>query len=105
MRVTVTVRHVELPAWVQDLLKTKVGKLERFGHKLLAVHAIFGREKYLYTSELTLSTKGANLVGKAKHETDLLTSMEEAISKLERQLKRREEKRVQLARRKIPHRP
>ncbi|MBI3333034.1 MAG: ribosome-associated translation inhibitor RaiA [Candidatus Omnitrophica bacterium] len=105
MKITVTARHVELPDWVQELLKSKVEKLERFGHTLLQAHAIFGREKYLYTAELTLSTKGANLVGKAKHATDLLTCMEEALSKLERQLKRLQEKRMGLARRRVTHRP
>ena len=90
---------------LDQLLRTKAEKLERFGHKIVSVHAIFGREKYLYTAELTLSAKGMNLAGRAKHPNDLLTCMEEALSKLERQLKKREEKRVELLRRRVPHRP
>ena len=105
MKITVTARHIQVPEMVVQLLWAKAEKLERFGHKLNSLHAIFGREKYLFTAELTLSAKGMNLVGRAKHPTDLLTCMEEALSKLERQLKTREEKRVELLRRRVPHRP
>ena len=105
MKITITARHTEVPALAEQMLRTKVEKLERFGHKLNSLHAIFGREKYLYTVELTLSIKGASLVGKAKHDADLLTCVEEALSKLETQLKRREDKQVELLRRRVPHRP
>ena len=105
MKIDITARHVEIREMLDQLLRSKAEKLERFGHKLNGLHAIFGREKYLYTAELTLAAKGMNLVGRAKHPTDLLTCMEEALSKLERQLKRREEKRVELLRRRVPHRP
>ena len=105
MKITVTARKMEVPPLAEEMLRAKVEKLERFGHKLNSVHAIFGREKYLFTAELTLVTKGASLVGRAKHESDLLTCIEEAISKLERQLKRREDKQEDLLRRRAPHRP
>jgi len=105
MRITVTARRIELPPWAQDLLRSKVEKLERFGHQLVALHAIFGKERYNYTVEMTLSVKGATLVGKAKASHDLLTCMEEALWKLKEQLRRRESKRLELLRRRAVHRP
>ena len=106
MKISITARHeMKVPELLEQMLRSKVEKLERVGHKLNSVHVIFGREKYLYTAELTLATKGAALVGRAKHENDLMTCMEEALSKVERQLKKREEKRVELLRRRVPHRP
>ena len=99
-----TARHIEVPPLLEELLTSKVEKLERFGHKLLGVHAIFGKERYFYTAELTLSGKGLNLVGKAKDRQDILTCMEEALMKLSAQLRRREEKRVEM-RRRVPRRP
>ena len=100
MRVTVTGRQrVELPPLLQDMLQAKVEKLEKFSHKILGVHAIFGREKYYYTAEVTLSTKGMLLVGKAKDERDLLTCMEQALMKLKEQLRRHESKLVEKRRR------
>ncbi len=105
MKISVTARHMEVPAMAEQMLRTKVEKLERIGHKLISLHAIFGREKYLHTVELELSVKGANLVGKAKHKSDLLTCVEEAISKLERQLERSEDKKVDEVRRRASHRP
>ena len=105
MKVTITGRHMEIPEALEQMLMAKADRLERFGHKLISMHAIFGREKYLYTAELTLAGKGIDLVGKAKHPKDILTCMEEALTKLERQLKRHDEKRVELLRRRAPHRP
>ncbi len=105
MRITLTARHIEIPETFRELLEGKLQKLERFGHKLIGLHAIFDREKYLYTTELTLSTKGLTLVGKAKHPRDLLTCLEAALMKLEEQLRRHESKRVDRLRRRVPHRP
>lgn len=104
MKITVTGRRMEIPAMLEEMLRSKAEKLERFGHKLNGAHAIFGREKHLYTAEITLSAKGMNLVGKAKHPKDLLTCMEEALSKLQVQLTRHEEKKVERLRRRVPHR-
>lgn len=105
MQITVTGRHVEIPALLEEMLTMKAEKLEKFGHKLNSVRAIFGREKYLYTAEITLTAKGMNLVGKAEHPKDLLTCMEEALDKLHAQLRRREEKKIERLRRRVPHRP
>lgn len=105
MQIKVTARHLQLPETVEALLRAKVNKLDRVGHKLQSVHAIFGKEKYLYTAELTLSGKGPPLVGKASHPKDILTCMEEALAKVVHQLKRREEKGRMEKRRRVPHRP
>ena len=105
MQLTITGRHIEIPPMLEELFRSKVDKMERFGHNLNAVHAIFGRQKYLYTAEITLSAKGMGLVGRATHPKDFLTCMEEALSKLEAQLKRRERKRLENLRRRTPHRP
>ncbi|MBI3312590.1 MAG: hypothetical protein HYZ88_03595, partial [Candidatus Omnitrophica bacterium] len=75
-----------------------------FGRKLIALHAIFDRQKYLYTAELTLTGKGLSLVCRAQHRKDLLTCMEEALDKLHAQLTRREEKKIERLRRRVPHR-
>ncbi len=104
MRITVTARHIEVPDSFEELLLAKIEKLNRFGHQLIACHAILGKEKYLYTAELTLSTKGLTLVGKAKDERDLLTCTETALMRLEEQLKKHESKRVDRLRRRAPHR-
>lgn len=104
MRVIVTGRHVEIPENFKELLVSKVEKLERFGHQLIKLHAIFGRERYLYTAELTLTAKGFILVGHAKEAGDLLTCAEEAVMKLKEQLCRRESKRSTRLRHEVRHR-
>lgn len=95
MRLNITARHIEVPDQLKQLLESKVQKLEQYGHKLLRLHAILGREHYLYTAELTLSIKGATLVGRAKDKRDLLTCVEGALHKLKEQLCRHEAKRVE----------
>ena len=105
MQLKITARHMEMPPLLEEMLRTKVGKLERFGHKLNSVHAIFGKDRYLYTAELSLMAKGFAVVGKSSHPKDLLTCMEEALEKVEHQLQRREDKQVEETRRRAPHRP
>ncbi|MBI3323602.1 MAG: ribosome-associated translation inhibitor RaiA [Candidatus Omnitrophica bacterium] len=105
MQITITARHMETPPLLEEMLRAKVGKLERMGHKLNGLHAIFGKDRYLYTAELTLTAKGFAVVGRAAHPKDLLTCMEEALAKVEQQLRRREDKRIEELRRRAPHRP
>ena len=105
MQVTITARRMEAPPLLEKMLRTKAAKLERMGHKLNKLHAIFGKDRYLYTAELTLTAKGFAVVGKAEHPKDLLTCMEEALAKVEHQLQRREDKRAVELRRRVPHRP
>lgn len=99
MRVTFTARHMELPPALEELLMAKAEKLMKFGHKLMRLHVVFGKEKYFYTAELTLTTKGPTLVGKAQDRQDILTCFEQAFMKLKEQLRRHEAKRVTRLRR------
>lgn len=99
MRITLTARHIEVPDRYKEFLESKLQKIERYGHKLIGLHAILDREKYLYTAELTLFAKGMTLVGKAKHDKDLFTCVEDALHKIKAQLQRHEEKRMEKNRR------
>src|SRR5262245_4227907 len=99
MRITITARHIEVPKSVIDLLESKTEKLEKFGHNLIKLHAIFDKEKYNYTTELTLFAKGVTFVGKAKDRRDFLICMEDAVMKLKEQLRRHESKVVEKKRR------
>jgi ribosomal subunit interface protein len=105
MRITVTGRHMPVPELAEEMLRAKVERLERVGHKLISLHAIFGREKYLYTVELTLAAKGMSLVARSRDPKDLLTAVEDALVKLQAQLQRREERRMERPRRRVLHRP
>ncbi len=103
MRIEVTARHLVLPETVQEMLHAKLEKLSRLDEKILSVHAIFGKQKYLFTVELTLAGRGLRLVAKGSHAKDLLTAMEQALAKIERQLKKEEKKRTE-SRRRTAHR-
>ena len=99
MKVTITARHMELPASVVQMLEVKADKLEKFGHKLIDLHAIFDKEKYNYTVELKVFAKGVALVAKAKDPKDLLTCLEEALMKIREQLRHHESKMAEKRRR------
>ncbi len=101
MRIIITGRHVVISPLLKEMCESKVEKLEKYGHKLNSLHAIFGKEKHLYTVELTLSIPGMTLVGHAKDSTDFLTAMEQALNKLKRQLRRHESKLVEKRRRSV----
>ena len=99
MRIMLTARHIEVPEMIKTFLESKLRKIEKYGHKITGLHAILDREKYLYTTELTLFAKGMTLVGRAKHGKDLLTCVERALDKLKSQLERHEAKRMEKNRR------
>jgi putative sigma-54 modulation protein len=105
MQIHMTARGLEVPQNLKELLEEKAEKLNRFGHDLSHLRVTLWREKYLYTAETTLSLKGVSLVGQASHPHDLITCVEQALAKLERQLKRRFAQRKLEKRRRIAHRP
>ena len=86
MQIQMTARHTQLTPDVKEWVERKLGKLERFLHKPAEVHLVLSLEKHRYVAEVALATGAANLRGKAENH-DLYVSVDQAVDKLERQLR------------------
>lgn len=105
MQVSITGRHVELTEPMKDYVNTKLQHLKPFFDQVVDVHVVLGVEKFRQRCEISMQANGINIHG--SHETeDMYASIDGAVDKLRRQLKRYRAKlqRHQSAERKRPAR-
>lgn len=92
MEVTISGRHVEVTDAMRDHARQRVGRLERFSPHLMRAKVTLGIEGDRHTAEVVASVRRKGKVV-AKHEShDMYLSIDHAISKLEKQLHRVEER-------------
>ncbi len=91
MEINITKRHVKVPEGFQDQLTEKLDRLERFFEKITSCHVILDEEHTDKTVEIVMSIMGATLTAKAKADS-LGAAADGAVSKLERQLKKSNER-------------
>jgi putative sigma-54 modulation protein len=92
MEIRVTFRHVHPSNGLREYAEKKVARLERFAHVLLDAHVILSVEKQRHCAEIQVS--GRNLQVTAIEETtDLYSALDLALDKVERQIKKHDEKR------------
>lgn len=91
MKLTVTGRNIEITDAIKDHLDNKIRKtIEEFGEKA-DVHVALLVEKHRHFAEITVKTKGFTVHG--EEETDnLYTAMDNALIKIEKQLRKHKER-------------
>src|SRR5215471_13278204 len=84
MKITYTGSQAELAAKQKAKLEAKLKKLAKMiGER--EVHVIIRQERFRHNMEITMNAYGQALVGIGSH-ADLVTSMQAAIEKLEKQV-------------------
>jgi putative sigma-54 modulation protein len=92
MNVTVTFRHLQPTDALRDYAQTKIGRLERYLHRPMGAHVILSVLKKNHRAEISLSANGTSLF--ADEETsDLYSAIDLALDKIERQVKKLNQKR------------
>ena len=92
MDVTISGRHVEVTDAMRDHARERVGKLERFSPHLMHATVILAIEGDRHTAEVIGAVRSKGDIV-AKHEShDMYLSIDQAISKAERQLRKLEER-------------
>ncbi|MBD3238945.1 MAG: ribosome-associated translation inhibitor RaiA [Chitinivibrionales bacterium] len=91
MDVQITRRHVKVSTSLQDALTEKLNKIQKFYEKITACHVVLDSEHTDKTAEVIVTIMGRTLAAKAKADT-MRAAAEAALSKLERQLKKNNEK-------------
>jgi putative sigma-54 modulation protein len=87
MRINITARHFELTQALEDHVRDRLWTLKKYFDRLINAHVILSVEKYRQIAEITLKVSRLTLASKEESE-NMYTSVDHAVDKLERQVKR-----------------
>ena len=91
MKISVTFRNSEGEDWQKEYAEERLKKLKRYIDNPVDAHVILSVEKFRNTAEINLMANGLNINSK-EEEKDMHLAIDNAIEKIERQLKKRKEK-------------
>jgi len=92
MQIHTTCRQTRMTPALKRVLEERLAKLERFT-AVREAHVVLIAEKYRQIAEIVLKTKGKEFVCR-EESRDMAASIEAAVGRLERQLKKLKEKRT-----------
>jgi putative sigma-54 modulation protein len=91
MDIQVTTRHIKVADDLQAEITEKMDRLQRFFEKITSCRVILDSERADKTVEIVMSIMGRRLTAKAKAD-NIRVALEDAVGKVERQLKRSKER-------------
>ena len=91
MKLTVTGRNIEITDGIRNHLNDKMDKTIADLGEAADVHVALSVEKHRHFAEATVKTKGFTLHSQDETE-DLYTSMDKALEKMEKQIRKNKEK-------------
>ena len=91
MKLTVTGRNIEITDGIRNHLNDKMDKTIADLGEAADVHLALSVEKHRHFAEVTVKTKGFTLHSQVETE-DLYTSMDKALEKMEKQIRKNKEK-------------
>ncbi|MCE5281255.1 MAG: ribosome-associated translation inhibitor RaiA [Deltaproteobacteria bacterium] len=91
MKISLTFRNVEGETWQKEYVEERLGKLKKYIDNPVDAHVILSVEKFRNTAEINLLSNGLNIRSR-EEEKDMNLAIDNAIEKIERQLKKRKEK-------------
>lgn len=87
MQVSVTFRHMEPTEALKEFAAEKVARIEKFIHTSTDAHVVLSVEKYMHKADILIKAHGVMMRGQEKSE-DMYSSIDGAVDKIERQVKR-----------------
>lgn len=89
MQLMVTGRNVDITDPIRTHIEKKLGKIKKYFDHIIDVHVVLSVEKYRQFAEITIS--GGDGINYHSRETtdDVYVSIDKAVEKIERQLRRR----------------
>jgi putative sigma-54 modulation protein len=91
MVISVTFRNTEGEGWQREYLEEKLKKINKYVDNPIEAHIVLSVEKFRNVAEINLMSNGLNINAK-EEEKDMHVAIDNAIEKIERQLKRHKEK-------------
>ncbi len=93
MKITITFRHLTSSPAIKEHVEAKLERLDKYARKPLEAHVILDLEKNRHTAEIVVTGKGVQTTGTFTSD-DMYTSIEAAVDKVEKALRRIHEKKV-----------
>lgn len=91
MKISVTFRNTEGENWHKEYIDQKLKKLEKYMDNPVEARVVISVEKFRNAAEVNLMTNGQNINAKEEAK-DMYLAIDNAIEKIERQLKKRKER-------------
>ncbi|KPJ53973.1 hypothetical protein AMJ39_02410 [candidate division TA06 bacterium DG_24] len=91
MKINITARHFDLTSALKEYIEETLTKLERFSNHLIEAHVILEKEGYRHIAEMVLHVNRSTLMAKEESD-DMYMAADRAAEKLEKQIKRYEER-------------
>lgn len=86
-------RNVRVTNGIKTHVEDKLHKYEKIARHLVDAHVILKKENFTHKAEITLLAKNFKAYGEAKSKKNLFVAIDNAYSKVEKQLKKYREKR------------
>jgi len=87
MDIITTARHFELTPEIREYARKRIEKLQRLLERVEEVHLVLATEKYRQIAEVALHARGTDIVSREESD-DMQTSIDHAVDRVERQVKR-----------------
>ncbi len=91
MKISVTFRNAEGEDWQKEYVEERLNKLKRYIDNPVDARVILSVEKFRNSAEINLLANGLNINSK-EEDKDMHLAIDNAIEKIERQLKKHKEK-------------
>jgi putative sigma-54 modulation protein len=91
MMISVTFKNTEGEGWQKEYLDEKLKKLKKYVDNPIEARVVLSVEKFRNAAEINLTANGLNINAK-EEEKDMYSAIDNAIEKIERQLKKHKEK-------------
>lgn len=91
MSVSVTFRQMSSTDALKSHATEKVGRISKFLNRPAEAHVVLSLEKYMHKADVTVQSEGLLMRGEDKSE-DMYQSIDRAVEKIERQLRRYKDK-------------
>jgi len=91
MKISVTFRNTEGEEWFKNYVEEKLGKLKKYIDHPVEVRVVLSVEKFRNVAEINLMDNGMN-VNTREEAKEMALAIDEAVEKIERQLKKHREK-------------
>ena len=91
MEIKITGRHFDVSDKLKELTTKKVRKLGKYFPRLQQIEVLLSQEKFRYQTEILITADHFTVEGQAESD-DLQSCLDDAVSKVERRLRRHKEK-------------
>lgn len=95
MAIEITGRHIDITDVVKDYARKRVERLNEEFPRLQSVHVILDVEKYRHMAEVVVHGRAHGQVAGRETSGDMYASIDAAIDKVERQLRKNRERMVE----------